>query len=87
MQNVMNNAGFTDIQITEEAAEFLYANEEEWLTAQFARVNRSQWEAVEPAIREQWKAELMEGLRAMKQANGIPRMMRVLYTTGVKPQS
>ena len=87
MLSVMQSDGFINAEVTQTRQEFFYADEEEWYKSQWSHGSRRRWESVEPSAREQWKAELMEGLQAMKQPEGIPQLMHALYTVAIKPQA
>ena len=76
LEEALRRAGFADIQIGREEAEFLFADEEAWWTWQWSHRRRSQLERIEPAILARFKADVFERLQAVKGEDGASRGAR-----------
>ena len=85
MQAVLRESGLTQVQAIEDEHDFMYADEEEWLAVQWSHGMRYLLETVEPAARDQLRAEAFAHLQAQRGSHGIPHRLGVLYTIGVKP--
>jgi ubiquinone/menaquinone biosynthesis C-methylase UbiE len=87
LETVLQQAGFTDIQIVAEATTLAYPTEETWWATLWSHGVRGYLEQIEPAAREQLKAEAFAHLQTIKQADGFPYRFSVLYSFGAKPLS
>jgi len=85
-EKMLRTAGFEDIQIATEQAEFLYADEEEWWKTHWSHGSRATLERVPAEALDRYKSELFSGLQAHKGPNGIHENFPVLFTTGRKPE-
>ena len=90
LEAIMNSAGFTNIQVVSESAEFIYADEEEWWSALWSHGARADLEAIEKKTGvdglERFKADVLERLRTIKQADGIHQSFPVLFAFALKPE-
>lgn len=84
MTSLMNTAGFADIQVISEDPEFLYRDEEEWLSVAWSHGMRYMLESLPADVFDHWKQDMFEHLRAMKGENGIPHMLYTLFTVARK---
>jgi ubiquinone/menaquinone biosynthesis C-methylase UbiE len=84
LHTALSQAGFTQISISEEVREFVYANEEEWWAAQWSHGMRHLLETLSPPILERFKSDAFQKLYTIKQLDGFPMLGRVLFTLGLK---
>jgi ubiquinone/menaquinone biosynthesis C-methylase UbiE len=89
MDKIMQEAGFTNIQILSEIADFTYTTREEWWESLWSHGTRGRLERVEkaggPETLAQFKAEWMQGMEARKGSENLGQSFQVLYTVAVKP--
>ena len=87
----MRTAGYTDVHVVSEAAEFVYASEEVWWSALWSHGIREELERVEEATGseglERFKAAVLERIRTIKRTDGIHQLFPVLFTLAIKPQA
>lgn len=87
---VMKAAGFADVRVVSEAAEFVYADEEVWWSSLWSHGMREELEAVEEATGPEglarFRAAVLEGARAIKRSDGIHQVFPVLFTVAIKPR-
>jgi len=82
---VFRAAGFADVRVVAEQAEYVYANEDEWWKTHWSHGYRAVLERVPPDALDRYKAEIFAGLQAHKGPSGIREGFAVLFTTGRKP--
>jgi SAM-dependent methyltransferase len=82
MRAVFEKAGYVNIQVTDETADFIYSDADEWLAVQWSHGNRVFLEMNTPEIRDKWIAEAFEHLNILKTHEGIPHRLGALYTLG-----
>ena len=82
---VLHQAGFEQLRVVEEEAEFLYANEEEWWAAQWSHGARSFLERLDPGALASYKATAFEKMQAIKESDGFPLLFSSLFCIGVEP--
>ena len=91
LQGVMRAAGFTDVHVVSEAAEFVYVSEEVLWSSLWSHGMREELEAVEEATGseglERFKAAVFERIRTIKRTDGIHQLFPVLFTLAIKPQA
>lgn len=76
-------AGFTDVRVTDEDYDILYASIDEWAAGSMtARMLR---QLAPPASHEEVFRLASEHLNAMKTPQGIPQRLNALFTLGRKP--
>jgi hypothetical protein len=79
----MNAAGFADIQIISEAAEFVYATEEEYWSTLWSHGARVTLEKIEQATGtdglQRFKADVFKKVQTIKQPDGIHQLFPVLF--------
>jgi ubiquinone/menaquinone biosynthesis C-methylase UbiE len=85
LEALMREAGFEAVQVIPNDSEFTYADEEDWWAVQWSHGARFPLEMMSPEMREQYKAQAFEKLRAMKRADGIPHLLSAFYTLAQKP--
>lgn len=87
---ILSTAGFDDIQIFSEAADFVYATEEDLWSTWWSHGMRAPLEEIEqtagPDGLQKFKAEVFKRAGAMKQSDGIHQTFAVLTTLAHKPQ-
>jgi ubiquinone/menaquinone biosynthesis C-methylase UbiE len=88
-EKIFNTAGFTDIRVISEVAEFTYTTSEEWWEELWSHGGRAPLERIEktggPEELEKFKAECMEQLAERKGTRDFQQSFHVLYTLAVKP--
>jgi O-methyltransferase/aklanonic acid methyltransferase len=81
----LQQTGFVDIDITAEATDFIYADDEEWWLSLWSSGTRRRLERLEPPTLEQVKSEMLHKVQALKQADGIHTLWRALLPFAQKP--
>jgi len=91
LEEVMKTAGFTDIQVVSETAEFVYASEEVCWSSLWSHGMREELEAVEkakgPDGLKTFKAAVLGRLRTVRQTDGIHQSFPALFTLAIKPRT
>ena len=85
LEEVLDQAGFTDVQVITEEAEIIAEDEEEWWTWQWSHMPRSALEQLEPELLAELKAAVFERLQSHKGPDGIRERFRYLFTLATKP--
>lgn len=73
------HAGFIDIQVLQEQADFVYANAQEWWNSRWTHGPRYALEHMTPEILAQFKAEVFAKLAREARANGLHETLRIQY--------
>ncbi len=76
--------GFSDIQVSSEDGEFVYANEEEWWSSLWSHGIRGFLERLEPQVLDDVKHTLCDKVQEFKQSDGVHIRMRALFAVGNK---
>lgn len=91
LEGVMKAAGFTDIHVVSETAEFVYASEEVWWSSLWSHGMREELEEVEEATGsdglDTFRVAVLERIRTIRQADGIHQLFPALFTLAIKPQA
>ncbi len=86
---ILSKAGFVDVHVSADEADFVYGSEEEWWQTQWSHGARGGLEAIErkggAELLERFRSEAFERLRAIKQADGIHELFRALFAVASKP--
>jgi hypothetical protein len=85
LEGALQQAGFVDIHITMEEAEFVYTQEEDWWLSLWSHATRRWLEPLEAPVLAQVKADMLHKVHAWKQADGIHTLFRAFCTVGTKP--
>jgi ubiquinone/menaquinone biosynthesis C-methylase UbiE len=89
MEKIMKTAGFTDIQVISEVADFTYVTREEWWESLWSHGGRARLERIEktggPDALAQFKVEWLQQMGARKGSKNIQQSFQVLYTLAVNP--
>lgn len=89
MRRILEGAGFTDIQVVTEVAQFIYSTREEWWESLWSHGGRARLERIEknggPEALARFKSEWMEQMDKRKGSQNISQSFQVLYTLGMKP--
>ena len=80
----MNQAGFKNIQVISEEKVFIYKDEQEWWEKLWTHGAITTLEKIPKDMLEDFKSEVFEKLKEMKEPKGIPHTMFVLYAFGEK---
>ncbi|MGZ9164113.1 MAG: class I SAM-dependent methyltransferase [Anaerolineales bacterium] len=90
LEAILNSGGFADIKVVSESEEFLYTDEEEWWSALWSHGARADLEAIQKKTGvdglERFKADVLERMRTIKQADGIHQSFPVLFASAIKPE-
>jgi O-methyltransferase / aklanonic acid methyltransferase len=88
IEGVMTRAGFTNVQVVAETAEFVYADEEEFWSSLWSHGMREALEEIQtvrgPQGLDGFKAAVIAKLRSMGQADGVHLSFPALFTLATK---
>lgn len=87
LEAALRQAGFVDIEITTETADFVYAQDEEWWLSLWSHGIRRRLEPLQAPVLAQVKADLMRRVQDLKQADGIHNQFRAHCAVGTKPSA
>lgn len=82
----LRQAGFVAVRVAREAAEFVYADEEEWWSSNWAFLQREALDRLAPAVLQQVKAAAFEQVQGVKQPDGVHQRWGALLAAGTKPR-
>jgi len=89
MEKIIKMAGFTDIHVLSEIADFTYGTSEEWWESLWSHGGRAPLERIEKTggleALVQFKAECLTEVAARKGPRGFQQTFHVLYTLAAKP--
>jgi ubiquinone/menaquinone biosynthesis C-methylase UbiE len=87
---MLGGAGFADVRVVSEEADFIYGSTEEWWQTQWSHGARGGLEEIErkggAELLERFKSDAFERLQAVKQPDGIHEMFRALFAVATKPE-
>lgn len=88
LETVLNAAGFRDIQVFSEAAEFIYTSEEEFWSTLWSYGPRATLEKIEQVAGadglQKFKSEIFKKISSMKQTDGLHHSIPVLMALATK---
>jgi ubiquinone/menaquinone biosynthesis C-methylase UbiE len=84
LELLLQQANFSDIQITTEAADIPFADEAEWWAGQWAISDRAGLERLEPAALNQLVGKAFEKLQTLKQPDGFHYLYQVHFGLATK---
>jgi ubiquinone/menaquinone biosynthesis C-methylase UbiE len=91
LEAVMTTAGFTDVEVVSETAEFVYACEDEWWSALWSHGMREALEGIEEATGPdglaRFRAAVLARMRTVRQADGIHESLPALFTLALEPRA
>ena len=87
LEAALQQAGFVDIRVTAEEAEFVYAQDEEWWLSLWSHGIRARLEQLDAPALAQVKADMLHRVRVLKQADGIHTLFRAFSAVATKPVS
>ncbi|WP_165422910.1 methyltransferase domain-containing protein [Ktedonosporobacter rubrisoli] len=79
LPHYLSEAGFADVQLLQEQADFVYANAQEWWDSRWTHGPRFALEHMEPKILTRFKAEVLARLAQEEQQDGLHESMLVSY--------
>ncbi len=89
LRAMIDAAGFIDIQVISETAEFIYANKEEFWSTLWSHGMRGTLEKVEQVTGSdglrRFKADVFKKAEAIKKTDGIHQLFPALFTLATKP--
>lgn len=90
LKAILSDAGFDNIQVFSEAADFVYTTEEEYWSTLWSHGMRGTLEKIEQITGmdglEKFKLEVFQKVAALKQNDGLHQLFSVLVGLGTKPQ-
>ena len=81
----MQQAGFVDIHISMEEAEFVYTQDEDWWVSLWSHAIRRRLERLEPPVLAQVKTDMLHKVEVLRQSDGIHTLFRAFCAVGTKP--
>ena len=91
LRDILASAGFSDVRITSETSDFVYADEAEWWSALWSHGARADLEEIERVAGAdglaRFRADVFKKLAALKEVDGIHVSRSVLYAQGIKAQT
>jgi O-methyltransferase/aklanonic acid methyltransferase len=85
LETALRDAGFSNIQITQEEKDFVYVSEEGFWQSLWSAGIRRQLEKMTPAGLEQAKGDVFRKLQTVKKQGGFHKVNRALFAFGTKP--
>jgi len=86
LATALHEAGFIDVRVTSEAADFIYADDEAWWESNWAFLQRGALDRMTPADLQRFKAIAFERVRSVTQADGVHQRWGALLAVGIKPR-
>ena len=90
LKTILNTAGFEDVHIFSEAAEFVYKTEEEFWSTLWSHGGRAILERIEQEAGadglQKFKLEVFKKMSAIKQADGLHQLIPVHVGLATKPK-
>jgi len=89
LEAIMVTAGFTDIQIISETAEFTYPTDEVLWSTLWSHGSRHTLERIETVTGsegiQRFKADVIKKFQVLKQTDGMHQLFPVLFAIGTRP--
>jgi ubiquinone/menaquinone biosynthesis C-methylase UbiE len=85
LEAALQQMGFVSVNIISETADFIYADEEEWWLSLWSAGTRRRLEGLTTPELNRVKAEMIDKVRVLKQADGIHTLWRALLASAQKP--
>ena len=85
IDTALQQAGFTDIEISMEEHDNVFSNDEEWWSSLWSHGIRSRFEQLDAPALEKLKSEMIDKVQVMKQPDGIHTLFRALFSRSFKP--
>lgn len=89
LQALLGEAGFVNVRVFDEAADFTYGTKEEWWATQWSHGARGMIERIESALGPEglarFKSEVFNRLDGLTRPDGIHHVMPVLFTVAERP--
>lgn len=79
-------AGFVAVRVAQEAADFVYADEEEWWASNWGFLQREALDRLAPDTLQQIKAAAFEQVKGVRQPDGVHQRWGALLAAGTRPQ-
>lgn len=84
LPSYLTRAGFVDVQVEQEQAEFVYADAQQWWDAKWTHGTRYSLEHMAPEVLARFKAEVFTRLQEILQADGIHEAWNLQFVIGIK---
>ena len=84
LESLLQAAGFQQVEVSEESAEFVYPGEAAWWATLWTLGFRSTLEKMSPPTLESFRLEIFHRLQPFKSPDGIHLLFRVLFACGIK---
>jgi ubiquinone/menaquinone biosynthesis C-methylase UbiE len=85
LEVALRQAGFADIHISIEEADFVYTQDEDWWLSLWSHGIRRRLEPLEAPILARVKADMLRKVHVLKQTDGIHTLFRACCAVGTKP--
>jgi O-methyltransferase / aklanonic acid methyltransferase len=79
LPHYLTHAGFSDVQLHQEQADFVYADAQEWWDSRWTHGTRYSLEQMAPEVLTQFKDEVFARLAQEAQSHGIHETLRLQY--------
>ena len=86
LEAALCHAGFSDVRVAREAADFVYRDEEEWWLSNWAFLQREALARLAPDVLQQVKAAALEQVQTFKHPDGVHQRWGALLAAGTKPR-
>jgi SAM-dependent methyltransferase len=87
---MLGGAGFADVRVVSEEADFIYDSAEEWWQTQWSHGARRGLEHIErkggAELLERFKSDAFEKLQTIKQPDGIHELFQALFAVATRPK-
>jgi ubiquinone/menaquinone biosynthesis C-methylase UbiE len=84
LETELRRAGFQNIRTDSDAADFIYADAEEWWNVQWSHVSRALLESIHPDHLDEFKKDVFQHLEAMREPDGIHQQFSAIYALAQK---
>jgi cyclopropane fatty-acyl-phospholipid synthase-like methyltransferase len=85
LEQMLSETGFRDVQVIEEEAVFVYANEDQWWATMWTLGFRGAIEEMDPATLDRFEVAVCTRIQTFRQPDGIHIPLVCLFALGVKP--
>lgn len=86
LEAAFRGAGFADVRVVAEEADFVYEDEEEWWATRWSHGSRATLERMSAVALEKFKGDVFRRMQPLKQPDGFHVLLRVLYALGIRPR-
>ena len=84
LEKIFSEAGFSDVRLHLEPFDWVCAQPEEWWNAQWSMSGRAGLEKLDSSTLAEFKAEVFQNMRALKQPDGFHELLQAQFTLARK---